>query len=164
MNEMVVFDSIAHSNLRPSQKSSVMKFLDRHVGGSGTMLTKFGRHLSQPNTITHRQGAIRQHGESFVFGALLGAVNSSVGLEVGPKKNIPLDGVLAVLSLIGAYAGRRYAVANELNNLAASSFTVYGFRKSAELLGGTKALVGKVTSKVAGEDDSDPIFVAAQSL
>lgn len=160
--EMVVYDSIAHSNLPYGRKSAVMSFLDRNLGGLTKHAAGFGSALTRPRFTAGQQGMIRQNAESFAFGALLGTVNSTVGLDAGAKKNIPIDVGVAAASLFGAYLLRNYGVATELNNLAASSFSVFGFRKGTALLGGAKALVTK--SKVAGDDDEDPILRAAQEL
>lgn len=160
--EMVVYDSIAHSNLPRGQKSTVMNFLDRNLGGITKHASHFGSSLTRAQYGKRSQGMLRQNAESFAFGTMLGALNSTVGLDVGAKKNIPLDVGVAAASLLGAYVLRNYGVANELNNLAATSFSVFGFRKGSALLGGAKSLVTK--SKVAGEDDEDPICRAAQEL
>lgn len=161
--EMVVYDSIAHSNLPRGQKSTVMNFLDRHLGGVSKHASQFGSSLTARRHGHAEQGMIRQNAESFAFGAMLGTVHSTVGLDVGAKKNIPIDVGVAAASLLGAYLLRNYGVATELHNLAATGFSVYGFRKGSALLGSAKTLV---KSKVAGDDDEDddPICRAAQGL
>jgi hypothetical protein len=160
--EMVVYDSVAHSNLPRGQKSSVLNFLDRNLGGLSKHASSFGSALTTRRYGHAQQGMIRQNAESFAFGALLGTVNSTVGLDAGTKKNIPIDVGVAAASLIGAYLLRNYGVATELTNLAATGFSVFGFRKGSALLGSAKSIVTK--SKVAGEDDEDPICRAAQEL
>jgi hypothetical protein len=157
--EMVVYDSLQRSNLPRAKKSAVMSFLDQHMGG---LTRQAGRALSHRGGSAHHQGMIRQNAESFAFGALLGTVNSTVGLDMGTAKNIPLDAAVAAGSLVGAYLLRDHGIATELNNLAATGFSVFGFRKGSALLGNAKALVTK--TKVAGEDDEDPICRAAQEL
>jgi len=162
--EMVVYDSIANSNLPRGQKSSVLNFLDRNLGGLTKHATSFGSALTSRRYGHAQQGMLRQNAESFAFGALLGTVNSTVGLDAGANKNIPIDVGVAAASLLGAYLLRNYGVATELTNLAATGFSVFGFRKGSALLGGAKSFVTKTTSKVAGDDDEDPICRAAQEL
>jgi hypothetical protein len=160
--EMVVYDSIAQSNLPRGQKSAVMSFLDRNLGGLTKHAAGFGSALTSRRRGAASQGMIRQNAESFAFGAMLGTVNSTIGLDAGAKKNIPIDVGVAAASLLGAYLLRSYGVATELTNLAATGFSVFGFRKGSALLGSAKTLVTR--SKVAGDDDEDPICRAAQEL
>jgi hypothetical protein len=163
--EMVVYDSIAHSNLPRHHKSTVMSFLDRNLGGLTKHASRFGSHLTAHRAGgMHHQGILRQNGESFIFGSALGIMNgASGGLDMGTNRNIPVDAGIAFASLLGAYFTRNYGISTEFTNLAASSFTVFGFRKGSALLGSAKSLTSKVTSAVHGEDD-DPIVSAASEL
>lgn len=156
MREMVVYDSVAGSNLPVRKKSAVLDFLNQHAG---SLSKRAVRHLhSNP-----QQNMLRHQGESVIFGGALGLVNATVGLDAGKKKNIPLDGVVAVGSIaLGAFlASKGSGFATECNNLAASSLTVMAFRKSGSLLGMS---FKPATSKVAGDDDEDPIVACAQGL
>jgi hypothetical protein len=165
-NEMVVFDSIAHSNLPSRNKSAVLGFLERYMGGSpGVAAKRYGSStLSRMRNSHPQQHMVRQQGEAMLFGALLAAAKNTVGLDAGTKK-IPVDAVTGMVGLgLGALlAHKGIGFATECNNLAASAFTIFSFRKMDGFMGG-KSLLGTTTSKVAGEDDEDPILACAQDL
>jgi hypothetical protein len=168
-NELVVFDSIAGSNLPSQRKGAVLGFLEKHLGASPSQLARTHgsralAHLHAPHT---QQNMFRQHGEAALFGGLLAVVKHSVGLDVGTKTVVPVDLSAGLVGLgLGAFlAHKGMGLATECNNLAAASFTLYAFRKTDALFGGgltrSKVTLG---TKVSGEDDEDPILSCAKGL
>ncbi len=111
---------------------------------------------------------IRQVGEGGVVGAVLGAVDSEIGLDV---KEVPLDLVLAVAGSGAAMYYAREEFSHDLRNVGSHSLAIFSFRKTKELIAVMKG--GK--SSVAGEEDEaeesasdvgeeDPIVQAARDL
>lgn len=167
-NELVVFDSIAQSNLPSSKKGAVLGFLEKHLGSPSQIARTHGsRALAHIQAPHQQQSMLRQHGEALMFGGLLGAVNYfNSGLDFGSKKNVPADLATGIVSMfLGAWLGSKgKGIATECNNLAASSFTIFGFRKANTMWGSGLTKKKATVSKVAGEDDVDPIVACASSL
>jgi hypothetical protein len=132
------------------------------------MAKEYGsRALDHLQTAHPQQHMLRQQGEALLFGGLLAATKNTVGLDAGSKK-VPVDGVAALASLaLGAFlAHKGIGFATECNNLAASAFTVYSFRKLDAFMGGKSlaSLTKSTPAKVAGEDDEDPVVACARDL
>lgn len=166
---LVVYDSVASSNMPQRAKSAVLNFLDRYTGGTvGT--PSFIQRFPQGKTAAllrelnakPQQSMSRQQGEALLFGGLLAAAKNTVGLDVGAKKNVPVDGLTAAAALgLGALLARRGSgLATECNNLAASALTLLSFRKLDALMGG-KLTLSKTS--ISG-DDEDPVVASASGL
>ena len=164
MKEIVVYDSIAKTNLPPRQKSAVLGFLQQHM--SPDQLKAVGSHALSRMSASHpQQGMLRQQGESLLFGGAYALASGALGgLDLGTKKNIPLDAGVAAVSLVAGavLASKGSGLATECNNLAASSLTLLGYRKTAAVLGLATTAVKSVTSKISGEEDG--ILEAAKEL
>lgn len=165
MKEVVVYDSIVKTNLPPRQKSAVLSFLQQHM--SPAQLKTVGSHTLSKLRASHpQQGMIRQQGESLLFGGAYALANGALGgLDLGSKKNMPLEAGVAAVSLVGAavLSSRGSGLATEANNLAASSLTLLAFRKTSAVLGLATSTVKSVTSKISGEEE-DSILAAAKEL
>ena len=167
MSNLAVYEGVVGSNMPSCTKSAVLNFLERYTGGSSpSFLQRYPQGqtallLKRLHGSAH-QSMLRQQGEALLFGALYAGAKNTVGLDVTSRK-IPLDGIVAALSLVsGAMLSRRGSgLATECNNLAASSLTLMSFRKLDALMSGK---LPTIKSKVAGEDDLDPVVASAQGL
>lgn len=167
---LVVYDSVASSNMPQRAKSAVLNFLDRYTGGAvGTpsFIQRFpkGRTAALLRELNAKpqQSMTRQQGEALLFGGLLAATKNTVGLDVGKAKNVPVDGLTAVVSLgLGALLARRGSgLATECNNLAASALTLLSFRKLDALMAGK---LPSVKAAISGDDDEDPVVACGHEL
>jgi hypothetical protein len=168
MSNLAVYNEVAGSNMPSRAKSAVLSFMERHTSG-GTSPSFLQRYPQGQTALllkrlhgSAHQSMLRQHGEAALFGALYAGAKNTVGLDVGAKK-FPVDGIVAALALgAGAMLARRGSgLATECNNLAASSLTLLSFRKLDALMSGK---LPATKSKVAGEDDLDPVVASAQGL
>lgn len=168
-NELVVFDSIAQSNLPSNKKGAVLSFLERHLGSPSQLVrTHGGRALAHVQAPHQQQSMLRQHGEAVLFGGMLGMVNYfNSGLDVGTKKNIPVDLTTGLVGmLLGTWLGSKgKGIATECNNLAASAYTIFAFRKANTMWGSGLSKKKTPATKIAGEEDEvDPIISCASGL
>ncbi len=154
-----LFSAINRSNMSGGQKSEIRHWLDKLTGGKASEAL---RHSGLSYRLADNGlDALLLGGEAVGTGVGLAYVNNEMGLDFGP---IPLDFVSGVLAL-GVYGFTRSFHAG---NVAASSLSVYGFRKMDAYLKAKKAASG---SSMHGEEDgsgvtveTDPIAKAAQAL
>lgn len=161
-SSVVVYDSIASSNMPGRTKSAVLNFLNRYQSAGSSFLARYpeGRTAA---LLKGGQSTLRQQGEAALFGAALAITKNTIGLELGARK-IPVDGLIAAAALGAGYllGNRGSGLATECRNLAASSLTLLSYRKADALMtGGTS----KLKTKVSGEDDYiDPVIASAETL
>ena len=163
-NPMIVFDSIANSNLPRYKKSQIAHMFDRLTNGRASDLLEGigGHHMASGIE------AIRRTSEGAATGALLGAIQATIGLDAKFKGfKLPLDAVLWGM-FTGAgikMAGR--SLAEDSLTIGSNCMAIFSFRKTGELLG-MKSGVSKMAGEF-GEDSSDsygvdPIIEAAKNL
>ncbi|MGH9966567.1 MAG: hypothetical protein ACREBG_01870 [Pyrinomonadaceae bacterium] len=172
--EMLVYDSIAQSNIPRGEKSAIRRWFEKTTG-----LTHFGGARS----VARETGlAVRQAGEGGLTGLALGAAHASLktGLDV---KKVPVDAVVAVAGIATGIAMAGEEMAHDARNVGTAGLTVFAFRKGYDLMAEKKLQRGEAPggtfgpaqkSKIAGEDDEDtsdavdvgedPIVAAAKSL
>jgi hypothetical protein len=171
MAHELVFDSILSSNLPRHEKSTIMQWFDKHTDGRASRYSNLVR--GGQRHISAGLSAVRQSGESLIAGSLLGALHAELktGLDVG---KVPLDLVLAATAMPAGVALAHHDGAEDLRNVAASGFTVFGFRKTYGLLAEHRLAAGATPARIAGESDmghddefapgEDPIIAAAKLL
>jgi hypothetical protein len=163
-NDLIVFDSIAQSNIPTPQKTAALRVLDEVTGGAvAQRVGERGRQALQ-GLVAPQHGAVREGLESVLAGSLLGAIESARGTldvttPVGVK--IPLDLAVGVLGLIASAYVKSPRLQGDARTVANVGLGVYGYRQGAAL---TKLLGFSATPKssIAGEDD--PIKAKAERL
>lgn len=176
-SQMILFDSIAQSNIPRGQKSAMMRALDKYTNGRASDYLDSvrdgsgirGHHMEQGMSV------LRSGLESGAVGALLGAVHAEVGLDQG---FLALDAALAVAGYAGSIFLSNH-VAGDFQNVGNSSLGVYAFRMAYRLRAEKAIASGRQpagmfvkgsATKIAGDewagDDmgEDPIVAAAKNL
>jgi hypothetical protein len=171
---MVVFDSIAQSNIPHRHKSAITNYLDKLTGGraSEAMRSSFGgirgHHVEAGGHL------LRSSTESALVGGLLGAVHAEVGLD----HFVPGDAVLSLLAMAASVAlSGKGEVSTDFRILSSSALSVFSFRMGYKLMAEKAIAKGKQPAgmfvkgaKIAGEsswgDDmaGDSILEAARDL
>jgi len=107
----------------------------------------------------------RQLGEGVITGAVLGAIHAELREGLDPH-GVPIDGTIAVLGAVGAFAMANEEYAHDLRNIATSAASVFAFRKTDALLSAKKAARIAGESAMAGEDigREDHVLRAARAL
>ena len=131
-NDIEIYDKIAHSNLSPREKGSVMKFIE-------TM-----RYDRSEQTV---MGAVGESSVSAIVGALLGAAHAELadGLDVD---DIPADAVLWLTAELGGLVYKSPLS----RDVAKSALTVFAFRKTSGFLSAVKERVRSDKEQKASED------------
>lgn len=123
--DMLVFDSVAQSNIPAHEKSAIKRWYERLTGKSVTALGHAKAHVVQSGHV------LRQYGESLVVGGLLGALHAELpnglDIEVGGKK-APIDGMLAAAGAVASIAFPHSPLSCEAANAGASGATIWAFR------------------------------------
>jgi len=134
-DNMEVYDRIAHSNLSPREKGSVMKFIE-------TM-----RYDRSEQTV---MGALGESSISGLVGSALGAAHAELkdGLDIN---DIPAD---AVLWLFAETGGVIYKSALS-RDVAKSALTVFAFRKTYSFLSAVKDRVHSDKEEKASQEMAD---------
>lgn len=116
---------------------------------------------------------LRQGGESFLVGGLLGAasVQLKTGLDV---KKVPIDAVVGALGLVGGAALAHEEFGKDLANAGAAGLSIFAYRKTQAFLAEKARAAGKTPGfEVHGDDEhfahgdfgaEDPIVQAARFL
>lgn len=164
--DMIVFDSLARSNMPTREKTSLIRrFADEMTGGrAGNYINRAERSYGHHSVETFLD-TFRQASEQPAMGAILGALAAKRMLDV---KKVPVDmaGGLFLTGMGAIFAHKGYS--RDLVNLGTANLTVFAFRKVFGLLADHGA-------SMAGEDDwsssssdsdtgADPIVEAAKEL
>lgn len=158
---MVVFDSIAQSNIPRHEKSAIARWVDNVTGGVLSAYAGFPKSGDTGENVGVVD-VIKADGEGAMVGGLLGALNAQFGLDMFGKK-VPSDLVLSVLTGVGS-VGRS---STDLRNISVSAMSVFAFRKTDALVRALSQSTATAGATVAGEPaigGEDPIAVAARNL
>lgn len=167
--EMIVFDSIAQSNIPRQQKSAALRILDEVSGGQvAQRIGERGRSaLTALSAPVH--GPIREGVESAGIGVVLGAISAARadGLDVKTSMGvkIPIDAVVGVLGLLAHGLSSNPRISQDGRTAGNVGLGIYGYRMGSRLTNmlGYAATPTK-TSSIAGESAEDPIVSKAESL
>ena len=168
--DILIYDSIAASNIPKREKSVIQSWVDSVTGIAGPR----GQYHSPAGHLAGFVGTLRQYSEGVAVGAALGALHAELknGLDVG---GAPIDGAAGfVAGGLAMFFGGTEA-GTTLNNIGSHSSCVYSFRSihklRAEMLrakgrvpGGVVSGASTKASTIAGEDDEDPIVIAARNM
>jgi hypothetical protein len=156
--DMIVFDSIAQSNLPTAKKSMIMQWYDRLSGGGGSQyLANRGRSvLSSFQAPKH--GLVRSGAESVGIGGVLGAIARcrEDGLDVKTAiGKVPGDVVLGLFALVAATRMKDSPIAEDVKTAGNIALGIYGYRKAGDLVAklGFAAEPASTKSVIAGEPD-----------
>lgn len=165
--DMIVFDSIAQSNLPTAKKSAIMQWYDRLSGGGGAqyLATRGKSVLSSFQAPKH--GVVRSGVESVGIGGILGAIARcrQDGLDVKTSiGKVPGDVLLGIAALVTASRMTDSAVGEDIKNAGNIALGIYGFRKAGDLAAklGFAAEPASTKSEIAGERDG--ITAVAETL
>lgn len=160
MSDAIVFDSIAQSNIPAQAKKSIIRSWYERASGVGSAAL-------QHRAVGHaREGfqAFRAAGEAGMTGGVLGLVDAEYGLDQGKDKNIPVDGVLAVVgygaSIIMAHDPT--GISTDMRNVASDALSVLTYRKAKAWREKAKSPTSHPTVATHGEED--PIIAASKLL
>ena len=140
-----------------AHKSTLRKWFDKLTGI--THVTDGVKSHAKEAALT-----VRQFGEGIVTGAVLGAVHAELREGLDPH-GIPIDGTVAILGAVGAFALAREEYAHDLRNIGTAGATIFAFRKTDALLTHKKAaaIAGESTMGAdIGREDS--ILMAGRGL
>lgn len=170
-DEMIVYDSIARSNIPRRDKSSIREWVEgmadltpRRSGGNGR--------LSSEHVVSVAQ-MFRQNSEATITGGLMAAahVNLRNGLDTFP---VSIDGAGSIVGNLASVFLAKNEVSRDLLNFGSNCTTIYSFRKFYEVLaelkvqrgGSVGGTFGKKAATVAGEKNNgeDPVRKAAEAL
>ena len=171
---MVVFDSLAHSNIPRHQKSVIAKYFDTLTGGRASQaLSGFsgirGHHVEASGHL------IRSSTESLLVGGVLGAAHAEFGLD----HLVPMDLVLSLLAMGASVGLSKSDVSSDFRIMGASALSVFSFRMGYKLMAEKAIAKGKQpagvfvgASKMSGESDwgadsdmgADALVEAAKGL
>lgn len=162
--DMIMFDSLARSNLPSREKTSLIRrFADEMTGGrASSYISRAERHHGTHSVETFMD-TFRQASEQPAMGAILGALAAKRMLDI---RKVPVDFAAgAFLTGMGAiFAHKGYS--RDLVNLGTANLTVFAFRKVFGLMASPGANVAG--DDWGGDDDDDagvdPIVEAAKSL
>ncbi len=167
MDDIIVYDSLMRSNIKPAEKSMIGSWFDKVTGGK---LAKYdGRHnmsINADHAINLMQ-ILRTTLESGSTSFALGAVHADMGLDLG---KVPMDLTLGVASNVVSALLSGHEVSRDFLNLGTAGVDCFAFRKGYEWMAAKKAAKGSApavkmgTSKMAGESEDDPIVKVAKSL
>lgn len=168
-SDLLVFDSIAHSNMSTAKKSMARKLYEKALG------------VAPQKAIAHASAtlsAMRQGGESLITGGALGALHAHLPEGLDYKK-VPIDGAVAAVGLLGSIVAVHDESHRDARNVGSAAAAVFAFRKAHDFVVEKKIASGTATakpaggstSKVAGEYDgddgdfgSDPIVACARRM
>ncbi len=168
--DMVVYDSMLGSNLRPKEKSMIARWFDE----MRTVEHKpRGRRASVGDYAEGGLHAFRQYGEGTAMAGLLAAlhVHAKTGLDVdvlGVK--IPADALASIVLGLGAISAPTHELSRTALNIGQDAWAIFLFRKAVDMFAERKVANGGALPKhltpgsIHGEDDSDPIAKAARAL
>jgi hypothetical protein len=153
-SDLAMYNAVESSNISPSEKSELRKFLERTTG-----ISKLGRRAK--GHLMETGHALRQGGESILVGGILGAVHAEAktGLDV---KGVPADAVVGVVGMLGGVAMANEGIGPEFRNAGATGLSIFTFRKTYDFLAEKKIAKGQQPggqfgptqkAKVAGELD-----------
>jgi len=148
------------SDVVVAHKSTVRRWIEKIADATGQEIT---RSHAQELALT-----VRQLGEGGVVGAVLGAVNGTVGLDV---RGIPIDLVVTGLGAGGAMYFAREDFSHDVRNVASHSFAVFTFRKTDQLVRMKKQpgledddAIGASGESTDDVGEEDPVVAAARDL
>lgn len=144
-----------------AHKSTVRRWIEKIADATGQEVTK-----------SHAQElamTVRQMGEGGVVGAVLGAIDSEVGLDV---KGVPVDLALSVMGGGAAMYFAREEYSHDLRNIGSHSLAIFSYRKTKQLLktmSGAKVGLEDSDGRQPGDETSDvgeedPVVQAAREL
>lgn len=171
--DMVVYDSVMSSNLTRPEKSMLRRWFEQ-MTGSEMPTPGARRRASAGEYAVGSLQAVRQYGEAVLTGGALAAmhVHGKNGLDLqflGVK--VPIDFALATICGLGAVASAGHECSRDALNVGSDAAAVFTFRTMTDLLAERKLATGAALprhltpgSRIAGEDDDDPIARAARAL
>lgn len=164
-NDIIVFDSIARSNMPPQSKSAAMRILDEVTGGQVARSIGERGKLALQAMAAPQHGLVREGVESAGIGMILGAIESARtdGLDIKTPMgvSVPVDAVVGILGLVASGLSKNSRISADGRTAGNVGLGIYGYRMGGRL---TKLLgfaATPTTSKVAGED---PIVSTAERL
>lgn len=152
--------AIGSSNMSYGQKSAIRRMYER-LGGGAMM----GRAKAHAMGTAH---AIRQGGEALIVGGALGALHQQKGLDVSiqGKVNVPVDGAVAAVGLVGGIALAHEEYGADLRNMGSAAAAVFAFRKTAEFVAKKKGQPVRAAGESGfefGTESEDPIVSWARN-
>jgi hypothetical protein len=169
---MILFESIASSNIPQSQKSALTRYFDSITKGRASEYLETARGMGIRGHHVEAGGHLfRSSLEHGSVGLTLGAMHAEMGLD----HVVALDAVLAALAGMGAIAFAKSEVSTDFRNISGSALSVFSFRKGYSLMAEKRLAAGKQPAgvfakgtKIAGESDwgaeVDPILETAKGL
>lgn len=148
---MIVFDSIARSNLPQREKSYLARWADSMTGGRASEFLqdrRGGMNFGMSHLHTGLD-TVRQYGEGITTGGILGALHAHDAMD---PFGVPVDGVAGLLLGALGVMGSEHESSKDARNVGASCATIYSFRK-------VSAVLKKLSGDMAGEgavSDQDP--------
>lgn len=172
---MILFESIAQSNIPRSDKGAIARYLDKMTGGRASEYLETARDSNFGISGHHVEAGghlIRSTLEHGAVGFGLGAMHAEVGLD----HIIPLDLTLGVMAGIASALLCKSEVCTDFRNISGQAVGIFGFRKGYALIAEKRLAKGQQPAgafarggaKVAGESDwgaeEDGILAAARGL
>lgn len=164
--DMIVFDSLARSNIPYQEKSLIRRWADAMTGGAASSFMRQQERRYGVSAVETFVNVFRQASEQGATGAVLGVLAAKRMLDVN---RVPVDltaGVtLTGLGLLASLNDRAYG--SDLVNVGTAGFTVFGFRKTFSLFADPGASMGgewDSDSDSSSETGEDPIVNAAKNL
>lgn len=160
--DLIVFDSLARSNIPQREKSSLIRrFADEMTGGRASEYIGRAERNYGIGHVETFMDTFRQMSEQPVTGAVLGALAAKRMLDI---KKVPVDlGAGLLLTGMGAiFAHKGYS--RDLVNIGTANLTVFGFRKVFGMLSEHGASMAGETDWSDSDTGADPIVEAAKEL
>jgi hypothetical protein len=164
--DMIVFDSLARSNIPYQEKSMIRRWADAMTGGEASNFLRRQERRYGVSTVETFVNVFRQAAEQPAMGAILGVLAAKRMLDVN---RVPVDFASgALLSTLGLWASLNdKSYGSDLVNLGTAGFTVFSFRKTFALFASDGAsMAGEWDSDSDGSSETgeDPIINAAKNL
>lgn len=172
---MILFESIAQSNIPHREKGVITRYLDKMTGGRASDYLDLAKEKAGGLSVHHAEAGghlIRSTLEHGAVGFGLGALHAEVGLD----HIVPIDLVLGGLTGIASAVLCRSEACTDFRNISGQSVGIFAFRKGFALFAEKRLAKGqqpagtfaKGAVKVAGESDwageEDGILAAARNL
>lgn len=148
-SEMVVFDSIAQSNIPRGEKSMIRKWAEKKLGVVLPGVTR--RHIV--DTVE----AVRAGGEAAITGAALGAIHAKAGLDVNVHgKRVPADAVGGIVAL--AASPWMDGVCTDVRNIGMTTVGIAAFRQGNRVMSEAMLKSGQTPKTLAAHGEGDSEF------
>jgi hypothetical protein len=165
--EMIVYDSMLHSNMKPEDKSMIRTWFEKASGQLATANESTGNTRINRYHVISALTAIRQSLESNAASFGLGVLHADMGLDV---VGVPMDLVGGLTLQATSILLGDTPVSPDLLNLGTAGTNSYSFRKGYDWMAAKKKARGQEPagkfgqSTIHGEQSDDPIRDVAKKL